>query len=84
MAATAVMMEVWRGYKFGIGSVTDTFETDRSHRHGTKLRTTRNPKSFTSMAAKLWNKTDLELSKSQTVTTAKTMVEDVVNQLPTF
>ena len=83
MTATAILMEVWRAFKFQVQAITESFVTDRSKRHGITVRTSRNPSSFISVAAKLWNKMNEANTKEvESVTAIKRQIEEVVLMLP--
>ena len=59
IAAEAVIMEMFRAHSFNINSIQECFEKDKGSRRQNTFRTSSDPTSFISKAAKLWN----EMSK---------------------
>ena len=55
IAAEEVLMELWKAHYFRIDAITENYKTDRGTRHGVKLRTSTDTKSFISKSANLWN-----------------------------
>ena len=49
------LWELWKAHYFRIDAITENYKTDRGTRHGVKLRTSTDTKSFISKSANLWN-----------------------------
>ena len=84
MAAEAALMELWRANRFHVDTITSNFDKDRSTRRQNVLRSSRDPRSFISKTAKLWNMTSdkFRLFKTNTIQTKAEIRNLVNNQIP--
>ena len=55
MAAEAVVMETWRSFAFGVEAISKSYSLEKCARRENLLRTSKNPNSFISKSASLWN-----------------------------
>jgi len=83
IAASAILMEVWRAFKNQVSSITESYQRDTSERRQKALRTSKNKRSFKSKSACLWNQTNSEIqSVTTSVRKAKNLVKNFVSKLP--
>ena len=55
IAAEAVIMEMFRAFSYNVDAICDGFVRDKGSRRSNMFRTSSDPTSFISMAARLWN-----------------------------
>ena len=85
MAAEAVIMETWRAFSYNIDSIRNSYQRNKCSRCEGLLRTSKEPKSFISKSAKLWNNLsknfhDLRLTSGQ----AKVEASKFIAKLPSI
>ena len=85
MAAEAVVMETWRSFAFRVDAISKSYSMEKSARRENLLRTSRNPNSFISKSASLWNSmSDQFRTLELTASGAKTEARKAASQLPMF
>ena len=82
LAAGALLIEIWRALNYKIESIMEALTENKSQRNGGSLRTSANPHSFISTSAKLWNKMDEDVKKTQSVIIARKQISKFVGLLP--
>ena len=82
IGAGAVLQEINRA-SHNCSSIMDQYQFDRSSRSGPTLRTAKDPKSFKSKSARLWNKTPTSFKTGEvTSREAKKVLKETVNATP--
>ena len=83
IAAETTVMELWRASRFKIEAIHGSYEADKGVRRHGMLRTSKNPSSFISKSAKLWNEMSENFRNlNLTPKNAKLEASRVVGNLP--
>ena len=85
IAAESILYELWKAKHFRIDSISDAYSLNRVIRHASQRRTSKDPNSFVSKSAVLWNKMS-EQFRSGTIKSslAKREISNCVKLLPNF
>ena len=83
IAAEMMLLEMWKAKHFEVSDITSAYSTNSGHRHKTKLRTSKDPGSFISKSATLWNQMSEEFRMGSTnIKAAKNEIRSFVKTLP--
>ena len=82
MICKAVLMEAWKAQKFDIESIVEAFQSRKSKRFENCFKATTDPRSFVSVASKLWEQSTVRFKDTTLIKVAKEEAENLVKIMP--